>query len=202
MPNKNGTRRYQRIPTEERRIQLIDSATRLIGEYGFRGIALRDVAEDCDITQGGILYHFKTKDELLIAVLDHRDKVDRELLCESLGIDKLGGDPFPVGIKDLTMATCRMNVENPQIIKLYAVLQGESLSEDHPAWQYFQDREQWVLEEYTQAAKREGLQDPERAAMVVLAAMDGLQLRWLRSGMTIDFVKEWERIIDRIVRNL
>ena len=202
MPNRNGSRRYQRVPTEERRRQLIDSATRLIGEYGFRGIALRDVAEDCDITQGGILYHFKTKDDLLIAVLKHRDEADRAMLCEALGVERLEGEPFPVGIRDLTMATCRLNAENPQIVKLYAVLQGESLSEDHPAFGYFQDRERWVLDEYASAARAEELRDPRRAALVTLSAMDGLQLRWLRSGMTVDLVGEWERIINRIVANL
>ena len=79
------------------------------------------------------------------------------------------------------------------------VLQGESLSEDHPAWRYFQDREQWVLNEYRQAAKRDKVENPTAMAIEVLAAMDGLQLRWLRSGRTLDFVGLWKRYIDRVI---
>lgn len=199
MPAVRSSRRYQRIPTEERRLQLIDSATRLISEYGFRGITLRDVAEDCGITQGGILYHFKTKDDLLIAVLDHRDEVDRMALCKSLGVGKLEGDPFPVGLRDLTITTCRLNMQRPEIVRLYAVLQGESLSEDHPAWEYFQNRERWVLGEYAAAARADGVADDRLAAMQTLSAMDGLQLRWLRSGRSMDLVDMWMPMINRIV---
>lgn len=199
MPRKHTGNRYQRIPTQERLLQIIDEATLLISEYGFHGFTLRDVANECGITEGGVLYHFKSKDDLLIAVLKHRDEADRMMLCESLGLEKMEGDPFPVGLRDLTLATCRMNVERPEIVRLYMVLQGESLSEDHPAWRYFQDREQWVLNEYRQAAKRDKVENPTAMAIEVLAAMDGLQLRWLRSGRTLDFVGLWKQYIDRVI---
>lgn len=199
MPRKHTGNRYQRIPTEERRLQIIDAATLLISEYGFRVFTLRDVANECDITEGGVLYHFKSKDDLLIAVLKHRDEEDRMMLCESLGIEKLEGDPFPVGLRDLTLATCRLNVDRPEIMRLYMVLQGESLSEGHPAWRYFQDREQWVLSEYRQAAKHDDVPNPAATAVEVLATMDGLQFRWLRSERTLDFVGLWERYINKAI---
>lgn len=199
MGRRSGGNRYKRIPVEERKTQILEEATLLISDLGFRGFTLRDVANECGITEGGVLYHFKSKDELLISVLDYRDKVDRMMLCESLGIEKLEGDPFPVGLRELSITTCRLNVDRPEIVRLYMVLQGEALGEDHPAWRYMQDREQWVLNEYRQAAARDGVDEPESTAIEVLSAMDGLQLRWLRSNKTLDMPGLWQRLIDRII---
>ena len=55
MPRKHTGNRYQRIPTQERLLQIIDEATLLISEYGFHGFTLRDVANECGITEGGVL---------------------------------------------------------------------------------------------------------------------------------------------------
>ena len=79
------------------------------------------------------------------------------------------------------------------------LLQGEALSEDHPAHEYFQLREKNVLKEYAVAAARDHVSNPERTAIQVLGAMDGLQLRWLSSGCALDFAEEWRQLIELII---
>mgnify|MGYP000706400412 CR=1 FL=1 len=44
-----------------------------------------------------------------------------------------------------------------------------------------------------------GAADPERTALQVLSAMEGLQLRWLNGSHDVDFVGEWKAIIDLLI---
>ena len=41
--------------------------------------------------------------------------------------------------------------------------------------------------------------DPERTALQVLSAMEGLQLRWLNGSHDVDFIGEWKAIIDLLI---
>ena len=45
---------------------------------------------------------------------------------------------------------------------VYTVLQGESLNEHHPAYEYYQKREHRVMDTLTRAVERDGLADPRR----------------------------------------
>ena len=44
------------------------------------------------------------------------------------------------------------------------MLQGESLNEHHPAYEYYQKREHRVMDTLTRAVERDGLADPRREA--------------------------------------
>ena len=76
---------------------------------------------------------------------------------------------------------------------------SEALSKDHPVHEYFEQREINLLKEYAFAAKRDGVADPERTALQVLSAMEGLQLRWLNGSHDVDFIGEWKAIIDLLI---
>lgn len=65
--------------------------------------------------------------------------------------------------------------------------------------EYFEQREINLLKEYAFAAERDGVADPERTALQVLSAMEGLQLRWLNRSHDVDFVGEWKAIIDLLI---
>ena len=88
------------------------------------------------------------------------------------------------------------DADRPEMVRLYTLLESEALSKDHPVHEYFEQREINLLREYAFAAKRDGVADPERTALQVLSAMEGLQLRWLNGSHDVDFVGEWKAIID------
>ncbi|MEI8254971.1 MAG: TetR/AcrR family transcriptional regulator [Deltaproteobacteria bacterium] len=52
------------------RQRILDAADQLFGEVGLDAAATRDIAERCGVNKALIHYHFSTKDELLVAVLD------------------------------------------------------------------------------------------------------------------------------------
>ena len=69
-----------RLTAHARRAQIIDEATRLIGERGYYGFTLQQVADACGVTVAGVLHHAGTKERLLLDVVEERDRRDEAWL--------------------------------------------------------------------------------------------------------------------------
>lgn len=183
-----------RLTAIERRQQIIEKATVVIGANGYWGFTIRQVAQACSLTEPAVLYHFKSKENLMVAVLMHRDEVDMTSVAQQMGLTEpdLWKEPAQFSLREFCHAAMVANTNQPEIVRLYTVLQAESLSSKHPAYAYFQDREAWVINLFTRAAIHEGLDNPERIAKIFLAQMDGIQIRWLRDMEHVDLVAEWD----------
>ncbi|GAA3465066.1 TetR/AcrR family transcriptional regulator [Saccharothrix longispora] len=177
-----------RLPAARRRRQIVEVTTRLIAERGFRGLSMQDVADGCGLTVPGLLHHVGSKDGLLVAVLEHRDAEDARTLAAELGRpDDLAG----VDLRRMCSALVRRNASQPEIVRLFTVLQAESLAPSHPAHDYFAARQDRTVAVFTDLAK-DVTDTPGSLARQITAMMDGLQTQWLRSPGTTDLVREWE----------
>jgi TetR/AcrR family transcriptional regulator, transcriptional repressor for nem operon len=63
------------------REQIVDAANRLFYEQGYEPTSFASIAEAVGISRGNFYYHFKTKDEILAAVIDARLASTREMLA-------------------------------------------------------------------------------------------------------------------------
>jgi AcrR family transcriptional regulator len=62
------------------RERIIEIANRLFYEKGYNQTSFADVANEIDISKGNMTYHFRSKNELLNAVIDHRmDEIKENL---------------------------------------------------------------------------------------------------------------------------
>lgn len=66
------------LPTRER---IIHEADRLFYERGYDSTSFSDIAETVGISRGNFYHHFKTKDEILAAVIDERLAARSRLLA-------------------------------------------------------------------------------------------------------------------------
>src|SRR3954467_11644983 len=57
-------------PRSSARERLLDRAEALISEHGVQELTLEGVAAAAGVTKGGLIYHFKTKDDLLGALVE------------------------------------------------------------------------------------------------------------------------------------
>ena len=64
----------------ETRRQIVDVADRLFYERGFEATSFADIAKDVGLSRGNFYYHFKTKDEILGAVITQRMANTRAML--------------------------------------------------------------------------------------------------------------------------
>ncbi|MFI6575334.1 TetR/AcrR family transcriptional regulator [Nocardiopsis sp. NPDC050513] len=64
------------------RDRIVDAANRLFYEQGFEPTSFATIAEAVGISRGNFYYHFKTKDDILDAVIESRLASTREMLAE------------------------------------------------------------------------------------------------------------------------
>ena len=57
------------LPTDTRQ-RLLDVAIKLISQYGFAGTSLQMIADELGFTKAAIYYHFRTRDDLLSALME------------------------------------------------------------------------------------------------------------------------------------
>ena len=55
---------------EERKQEILDAAERLFEVKGFEGTSISNILEETGIARGTLYYHFKSKEELLDAVIE------------------------------------------------------------------------------------------------------------------------------------
>ena len=60
--------------------QILASAQRLFMEQGFRGISMRQIAEQVGLTKAALYYHFRDKEGLFVAIVERYLKRTAELL--------------------------------------------------------------------------------------------------------------------------
>jgi len=78
------------VPANATRKQIIDTADALFYAQGYAQTSFADIAAAVKISRGNFYYHFKTKDEILDAVIDKR-LADREAMLASW--DETAEDP-------------------------------------------------------------------------------------------------------------
>lgn len=188
-----------RPATLAKREQILKAAVEIFGNKGSTNGTLADVAEQVGITHAGVLHHFGSKQKLLLEVLAYRDQADVAELAEK---HIPGGPELFLHL----VRTAFANEKRPGIVQAYTVLSAESVTDDHPARDYFEERYTTLRREVTAAfhelCAQEGVRDPDTiaaASAAILAVMDGLQLQWLLHPETVELGETSEFAIQAIV---
>ncbi|MEW2305675.1 TetR/AcrR family transcriptional regulator [Streptomyces sp. NPDC006655] len=182
---------------ERRRAQIIEAALAAFGQVGYRNASMVQLAAACGVSRAGLLHHFPTKESLLAAVLEERDRQDGEHFLESGALSQDGLAYF-AGMLRLVAH----NQANPLIVSLFAVLSSEATATDHPARPYFVERYARTRAEMQSAVDdlaRRGLLRPHvdasRLAADLIAFIDGLQVQWLLSPDLIDMPEHLRAVL-------
>ena len=64
------------LQAETRRTQLLDTALALFARQGVENVSVKDLAAEVGVAQGLIYYYFKSKDDLLAAVIERHNPLD------------------------------------------------------------------------------------------------------------------------------
>lgn len=189
-----------RINPEIQRQRIVAEGIGLIGQRGYQGFTVQALAQRCGLTNGGLLYHFESKEQLLVAILEEHDR--REAAIVPAGL-KLEPKTSPGGyarseVLNMFNAITARSVAQPELLRLRIVLQAEALNHEHPAYDYFLQREVMVLDEFAKALYGHTDQ-PKSVARKILALMWGLEQQWLRSGQGFDLVAECDCAVKLLI---
>jgi AcrR family transcriptional regulator len=169
---------------------VLEAAVDLIGEVGFTALTMTQVAERAGLSPSGVLHHFPSKEDLLTAVLAHRDQRDRTMFTAE---DDLTAWDLYAGLVRLTS----YNVAHPGIVRLFVSVTAEAVDPRHPAHDWMVERYANVHESFVRALIRGQADGSVRAdapvellARQTAAVLDGLQLRWLLDPHGVDLVAD------------
>ncbi|MCV3765733.1 TetR/AcrR family transcriptional regulator [Rhizobium sp. TRM95796] len=197
----DGPRRRRSPKGEHRREEILDAGMRIFARGGYSSASIASVAEEVNLTLPGLLHHFPTKVDLLLAILERRDINSLAL------VGSLDGN-WRETLKGLCRVN-RANTEIPGVVRAFSILNAESLIEDHPAVGWFSTRLTGVRERLAGGIRR-GVEAgevradifPEDIAAEIIGMMDGLQVLWLRAPGQTDIVAIFDGYIDRLIHDL
>lgn len=197
-----GRQRGPNVRTPERRQDILRAARDSFVEHGVDGASLRDIAARAGMTHAGLLHHYRSKDELVVALLQQRDaeEVERDRVQRAASGDESTLAPL---LADLL--TERQG--SPELVRLWLEVTAAAARPAHPAHDYFVDR-------YARARGAMAAHMPSRPAVdtafedvdaqhrgaLLAAVLDGLQLQWLldRDLPVIDILGHFlELVADR-----
>lgn len=195
MAKADSRRRGPYAKTAERRQRILDAALQVFAAHGYRAGSMREVARVADMSLSNLMHHFKTKDDLLLALLERRD-------ADSPG-QRTGTNDLVADI----LAQARWNQTMPELIALYSVLSAESLTDGHPGRDYFIERfttvrrgfEEEFAKLHDAGRLRPGV-DPHMVAGSITALWDGIQLQWLLQPDQIDVVAYLQAFLDLVTQ--
>jgi AcrR family transcriptional regulator len=159
------------------RDRIIEVAIGLFASRGFRSVSIDSIAAESGVTRQGVLYHFASKTELLLAVLDQHEQDNLERIAELYAANDRS-------LVATMRAYVRASRENRGLIRMLLVLAAESMDAEHPAHDHLVKRYRDLRADITEAIAGEqaagrlnAVVPAHRLAAVYIAIADGLQLQ-------------------------
>ena len=188
-------------PASTRRTEILDAAGALFASLGYRGTSIAAVAKRVGISDAGVLHHFRSKEALVLGVLDRYGRSVEDSIAAS-GVR---------GIELLRMVRHWGTAmeERPEISSLLIALTTEHLTGDAPTRRALQAAYRKGLDRYIAAfatAAAEGdLRpdlDPVHEASALVAYLDGIRLQWFLADKGFSMAESVHRHVDTTLARL
>ncbi len=184
------------------RAAILDAAEQVFLERGVARATLEQIARRAGVTRGAVYWHFRDKEELLVAM---RERVDAPM-WEWLGHrrEELADDPLTL-VREACRRCVRRLRDDATYRNVHAVFltRCELVGDHNPAFgrslQFDDDRFAEVVRDFERAAELGLLKPslaPRTAALTLYTLMHGIYLTWLRAPTRFDVVADGEAMLD------
>ena len=113
--------------TDERRLQISGALIKVMAKRGYDGASVSDIAKAAGLTPGLVHYHFKNKQEILLAAL--RDLVVRRDASLDARLSAAAGDPIAELSAFIDFHLGLGADADPEALACWILLSGEALRE-------------------------------------------------------------------------
>jgi AcrR family transcriptional regulator len=192
--------KWERRP-EDRPQELLDAALLVFGRKGYRGTRLDEVAEAAGVTKGTIYHYFATKEDLLLAVIQHY-----QALAFGRVEDVLQDTHLPAATRIRLLVRNLFSTREPRSPLLALLIRGiaHEVPRVHERWLRDGPARLWtLLAEMVDEGKARGEfradADGELGARILVSGLM-LQLMWQQHAKAVPAVSVNEdRLIDAAV---
>lgn len=185
----------------ERKAQIINATIECIARYGYHNFSMQDVARVADVSKGIIHYYFLNKEDLMMAVLD-RVSGDIESLLS--GTVDQSNNPTE-RLKTIIQICFNVVKEKKEYycinIDFWTQINQKDKVRQAVANHYSKFRQSLlvVIEDGIKAGVFKPI-DPQQAASMIIAMVDGVSLQWLFDENVIAY-EELRRKSEEMILN-
>jgi AcrR family transcriptional regulator len=204
-PKRTRRRTGTYAAADERRRKIAETAVGHFAEFGYYNTSMPKIAADVGISHAGLLHHFSSKSDLLLAVLDTREAQAVAQFYSHLDPEA----PDPLELLRLMSRHVGFNTTQPGLIQMYAVLSAEASNPDHPAHAHFRERYQQITGFITRTLQHGVSTGTLRAdtpcdavAREILAVADGYGVQFGLSDGGWDMAAANHDYLDRLARRI
>jgi AcrR family transcriptional regulator len=179
-PNRGQHGRAAAEELAPRQLPLLRSTYKMMGIRGVSQLPLQDVADDAGVSKALLLYHFKTRESLILATLEwvlHR-------VAERIRVEIAPIATAEAKVERMIETIFIRPDLNRHFYLVYADLLGQAARADafSALANTFHDTVNQMYADVVLMGVREGVfpnRDPEAAAVAVRALIDGMFLQWI-----------------------
>lgn len=201
MPGRGPSEGHSYPKGRRTRAEIVRAALEAFSAGGYRNASMVQIAAQCGVSRAGLAHHFPTKEALLAAVLQERDRADVEMFLD-------GADPSADGLDYLRrmLRVIEHNASTPGVVGLFATLSIEAADPNHPAHAYFAARYASLRRDLRLAFADLAARGMIRAGVDLtdlesdlIALIDGLQIQWLLDPPGVDMAARLRRRLTEIL---
>lgn len=193
----------RRVDKVERRNRIMDAAMRVFARSGVHQARMDDVAREARMSKGALYWYFRSKEDLLKAILARMFEPDLQLMEELVRQrERSAVERLETMARKALDSLPQMRVTQALLYEFYALAARtgplQTLIRDYYR-RYYELLTELLAQGIEQGELR--IQNPQRAAMALLAQFEGLFLiSVLLPG--VDLHQEWRALSDEVLKRL
>jgi TetR/AcrR family transcriptional regulator, transcriptional repressor of bet genes len=156
--------------TAERRAQITQALVQVMARQGYDGASIADVAKAAKLSPGLVHYHFKNKQEILLAALAELRERHLARLDARLALHE--GDPLAALHAFIDLHLGVGAEADPQALACWILISGEALR-DKKVRARFEQTLSALLERLREVIRRFDCESPDAVASALLATVQG-----------------------------
>ncbi|MGI6084226.1 MAG: TetR/AcrR family transcriptional regulator [Acetivibrionales bacterium] len=184
-----------------RKERLIITAIEVLDELGIQGLSTREIAKRQGVSEATLFRHYKSKNELLLGMLDHYSKFDNDIL-QSAKLKKLSSKESIIFLIASTMEYYENYPAVTSIMQIFDVLRYDSALRDKV--NMILTNQSNMIKDLIEGAQKEGdicaEADSADLATAILGFCREICLKWRLSGQIFSLRKETLSILDMTLK--
>jgi len=187
---------------EVRRKEILDAAMRCYTKKGYHGTTMDDITRESGLTKGGIYWHFKSKREIYLEMLQEHKKIHLAL-WDRIDQIKVKEDALIQG----GLLFLGEHIDNEWLFNVNKELSIEATrnEEVRAECQSMYDEIKGNVKRQFRQAFEQGLirkVDLESTATIVVAVVEGILNQYWHSGKTLDYERVWRSFCDSFLKGI